>query len=212
MISQNLPPKRPLESNPINAYENLVNVIFESFDGNSTAILGWSAERINNAKKQWVLGFAENQINTMAQVQAGMRQLRAKPNGYVPSVGEFISWCRGNEYQTYGLPEPSEILERFNAFLCRDCKPMKYRSNAEYWLLSAIERQSNRNRFWTTEQFEKAAKAELESILAKCKQGVRYGNPETKELRKPRKPKLSPEKQQAFWKGLRKQAETGVKL
>lgn len=37
MISQNLPQKQPLEGNHLNAYESLVNVIFESFDGNSTA-------------------------------------------------------------------------------------------------------------------------------------------------------------------------------
>lgn len=207
MISQNLPQKQPLEGNHLNAYESLVNVIFESFDGNSTAILGWSAERINNAKKQWVLGLSENQINTMEQVQAGMRQLRAKPNGFVPSVGEFISWCRGNEYHAYGLPEPSEVLGRLEAFKDRDFKPIDYRSNAEYWLLSAIARKHKANIWLKQDELQKLAESELNSVLTKLKQGVQYGKPETKELPKTVVRKMSDtQREQAWakiWQGMR---------
>lgn len=210
MILQKLPQKTPLESNSINAYENLVNVIFESFDGNSTAILGWSAERINNAKKQWVLGFVENKINTMTQIQAGMRQLRAKPNGFVPSVGEFISWCKGSEYHAYGLPEPKEVLDRLESFRCRDYMPMQYRSNAEYWLLSAIERYQHCNPWLKTEELQKFAESDLNEILINLKNGVRYGKPEIKELSKPKKPKLSPEVRSAKFR--EHLVKAGIKL
>lgn len=199
MMLQKNEPKRPLENANVNALEALVNIVFDKLPASCPSIKTWSESDIATAKTQWVMGFAENGISRPEQVQAGMQALRAKTDDFVPSVGKFISWCRGNEYQAYGLPEPSEVLDRLEAFKDRDFKPMQYRSNAEYWLLSAIARKHKANIWLKQDELQKLAEAELNSVLTKLKQGVQYGKPETKELPKTVVRKMSDARREELW-------------
>lgn len=53
-----------------------------------------SQEDVNEIRRQWVLAFKENGINTMEQVEAGMRRVRRQERPFLPSLGQFIKWCR----------------------------------------------------------------------------------------------------------------------
>lgn len=45
-------------------------------------------------RRQWLLAFRENGINTMEQVNAGLRVARRQERPFLPSPGQFIAWCR----------------------------------------------------------------------------------------------------------------------
>ncbi|HIC0448647.1 TPA: replication protein P [Escherichia coli] len=49
---------------------------------------------LNDFRRTWVLAFHENGINTLEQVAAGMRVARSSDKPFLPSPGQFISWCR----------------------------------------------------------------------------------------------------------------------
>ncbi|MHA1055764.1 replication protein P [Enterobacter mori] len=51
-------------------------------------------EEVNEIRRQWVLAFKENGINTIEQVEAGMRMVRRQERPFLPSPGQFIKWCR----------------------------------------------------------------------------------------------------------------------
>ncbi|EPJ5334016.1 replication protein P [Enterobacter cloacae] len=45
-------------------------------------------------RRQWLLAFHENGINTMEQVNAGLRIARRQKRPFLPSPGQFVAWCR----------------------------------------------------------------------------------------------------------------------
>ncbi|ABC27501.1 conserved hypothetical protein [Hahella chejuensis KCTC 2396] len=51
-------------------------------------------EVIQQAKKAWTKGFIENGILTMQQVQVGLVRARRLNTPHIPSVGQFIAWCK----------------------------------------------------------------------------------------------------------------------
>lgn len=58
------------------------------------SLVNRSQEDLNEIRRQWVLAFKENGINTMEQVEAGMRIVRRQERPFLPSPGQFIKWCR----------------------------------------------------------------------------------------------------------------------
>ncbi|HDL1489656.1 TPA: replication protein, partial [Mannheimia haemolytica] len=63
--------------------ENLVDRIFDQLLASCPSIQYWSEKQVATAKKQWILGFAENGIRTVEQVRHGMKALRAKTDDFV---------------------------------------------------------------------------------------------------------------------------------
>ena len=57
---------------------------------------------LEQAKKNWVKGFIENDICTMSQVQHGLQKARQSVSPHVPSIGQFITWCHPS-LEDYGL-------------------------------------------------------------------------------------------------------------
>ncbi|MCI7353415.1 MAG: replication protein P [[Actinobacillus] rossii] len=95
----------------------MIDRIFDNLTASCPILLTISGEHLEILKQQWILGFAENGIKTFEQVKRGMAAARAKPNGYLPSIGEFISWCKnGNDYAHLGLPTEDYLLERLEKF------------------------------------------------------------------------------------------------
>lgn len=158
----------------------LVDKLFEQMFGANPNLRGRfpTEQALMITKRQWVLGFAENGVNNIDQLREGMRQFRSNCQ-WLPSLSEFISWCKGNNYHRYGLPTLDEVPERLVLFRSRG-RSMAFMSNAEYWLLSGLARKARQYQ-WTTAEEEKASKKALNEMLEKLKSGVTYGPP-SKEL------------------------------
>lgn len=165
--------------------ERAVNYVFaEMFAASTVAKAQYKTDaEIEQAKTVWLKGFIEAGVSSREELERGLKHFRHHGK-FMPVLSEFLSWCKGNSYERYGLPEPADVLDRLEAFKSRDYKPMQYRSNAEYWLLSAIERKQKANIWLKAEELQKLAEEELKTTLEKLKSGVKYGTPEQKELSK----------------------------
>ncbi|OOF84620.1 replication P, partial [Rodentibacter ratti] len=120
--------------------ERLIDMLFDQLCASCTQLLNLSPERLRIIKQQWILGFAENGITRIEQVKRGMSAMRAKPNGWLPSVGEFIQFCR-EDYHALGLPNETELYQRYQTFLGYarfNRHEFQYRSKVEFWLLKNL--------------------------------------------------------------------------
>jgi len=49
---------------------------------------------LDGIKKEWLTAFVENNIKTDTQIQRGLTQARKKTSAFLPSVGQFVEWCK----------------------------------------------------------------------------------------------------------------------
>lgn len=154
--------------------EKLVDKIFEQLTASCPSIKFWSEREIAVAKQQWILGLAENGIKTINQVRNGMRELRAKDDDFVPSIGKFIGWCKqGNEYAHLGLPSADELAKRVKVFMGFGFEmedQFAFATDLEYWLITDVYRKCKVNR-WNDKQFDAGVKETLDAWAGRLSSG-----------------------------------------
>ena len=154
--------------------ERLINRVFEQLIASCPILLTIQPEQLKIIKQQWVLGFIEGGVTTFEQVKRGMAAVRAKSNGYLPSVGEFISWCKsGNEYAHLGLPSTDELAKRVKAFMGYGFEledQFVFANDLEYWLITDVYRKCKVNR-WNDKQFDAGVKETLDAWAGRLSSG-----------------------------------------
>ena len=117
-----------------------------------------------------------------------MAAARAKTNGYLPSVGEFISWCNSYDNHELGLPTQDELEARLQKYFGYAKEPhnFKFRSRAEYYLLKTIYDGYGKKKW---EDCQKAMPKILAEVAEKVKKGFDF--PKIPELIE-QKPKVIP--------------------
>ena len=168
--------------------EKLIDRVFEQLIASCPTLLTVQPEQLKILKQQWILGFAENGIKTFEQVKRGMAAARAKTNGYLPSVGEFISWCNSYDNHELGLPTQDELEARLQKYFGYAKEPhnFKFRSRAEYYLLKTIYDGYGKKKW---EDCQKAMPKILSEVVEKVKTGFEF--PKIPELLE-QKPKVIP--------------------
>jgi hypothetical protein len=151
-------------------------------------LLSVQPEQLKILKQQWILGFAENGVKTFEQVKRGMAAARAKTNGYLPSVGEFISWCNNYNNHELGLPTQEELEARLQKYFGYAKEPhnFKFRSRAEYYLLKTIYDGYGKKKW---EDCQRAMPKILAEVVEKARTGFEF--PQIPELLE-QKPKVIP--------------------
>ena len=77
----------------------------------------------NQAKRDWLNAFMENQINDMRLINYAFSRLLATPNPFMPTVGEFIAWCREG-----AIPEGTKnSLQSYKEVCAYQCLPREKR-------------------------------------------------------------------------------------
>lgn len=150
---------------------HMIDKIFENLTASCPILLTISREQLEILKQQWILGFAENGIKTFEQVKRGMAAVRAKQNGYLPSVGEFVAWCNDIDYHALGLPTAEELIQRYKNYMGYarfNQHEFKYQSKAEYWVLKTLY-----NQYWN-KPLDDTLKA-IPRILNEAAEKVRSG-------------------------------------
>ena len=75
----------------------------QAFDGD---------EGVRAAKRNWMLGLIDQKITKLEQVEAGLSYARKQTTPFLPSVGQFIEWCKTIEiepdYVSPRLDNPSK--------------------------------------------------------------------------------------------------------
>lgn len=168
--------------------EKLIDRVFEQLIASCPTLLTVQPEQLKILKQQWILGFAENGIKTFEQVKRGMAAARAKANGYLPSVGEFISWCNSYNNHELGLPTQDELEARLQKYFGYAKEPhnFKFRSRAEYYLLKTIYDGYGKKKW---EDCQKAMPKILAEVVEKARTGFEF--PQIPELLE-QKPKVIP--------------------
>lgn len=170
--------------------EKLIDRVFEQLIASCPTLLTVQPEQLKILKQQWILGFAENGIKTFEQVKRGMAAARAKTNGYLPSVGEFISWCNSYDNHELGLPTLEELEARLQKYFGYAKEPhnFKFRSRAEYYLLKTIYDGYGKKKW---EDCQRAMPKILSEVIEKVKTGFEF--PEIPELLEQKPKVISPE-------------------
>ena len=170
--------------------EKLIDRVFEQLIASCPTLLTVQPEQLKILKQQWILGFAENGIKTFEQVKRGMAAARAKTNGYLPSVGEFISWCNSYNNHELGLPTQDELEARLQKYFGYAKEPhnFKFRSKAEYYLLKTIYDGYGKKKW---EDCQKAMPKILSEVIEKVKAGFEF--PEIPELLEQKPKVISPD-------------------
>lgn len=168
--------------------EKLIDRVFEQLIASCPTLLTVQPEQLKILKQQWILGFAENGIKTFEQVKRGMAAARAKTNGYLPSVGEFISWCNSYNNHELGLPTLEELESRLQKYFGYAKEPhnFKFRSRAEYYLLKTIYDGYGKKKW---EDCQRAMPKILSEVVEKARTGFEF--PQIPELLE-QKPKVIP--------------------
>lgn len=124
-----------------------------------------------DAKRQWIAAFAENGITTREQLQNGMRHARASDNPFWPAVGQFIKWCKEEDYVALGLPDEDQLYELYREYCkMRGWREMKWPSNACYWMVTKIYSEM-RSKSLTDSEVRKLCTNELRVMTARIKSG-----------------------------------------
>ncbi|MDF4176439.1 replication protein P, partial [Providencia stuartii] len=114
---------------------------------------------------------AENGITTREQLQNGMRHARASDNPFWPAVGQFIKWCKEEDYVALGLPDEDQLYELYREYCkMRGWRKMKWPSNACYWMVTKIYSEM-RSKSLTDSEVKKLCAKELRSMTARIKAG-----------------------------------------
>ena len=126
-----------------------------------------------SAKQTWLRVLAKEKI-TRAQLNRGLSKAEESKSQFWPSIGLFVSWCHDEDYHALGLPNEAELIARlksFSGYAKYDEHKFKYRSKAEYWLLSTLH-----NKYWNKreEDLLNAAPKALKDAVEKVKSGYEF--------------------------------------
>ncbi|EOZ9062998.1 replication protein P [Providencia rettgeri] len=160
--------------------EQLVDVLFRNlkqiFPAAVNTIFKNESDELA-AKRQWIAAFAENGITTREQLQNGMRHARASDNPFWPAVGQFIKWCKQEDFTQLGLPTEAELYEVFKKYCSeRGWRRFNWPSNACYWIVTKVYSEM-RSRNLSDSEVIKLCASELKVMANKIKSGEKIADP-----------------------------------
>ncbi|HEM7508335.1 TPA: DNA replication protein [Providencia rettgeri] len=160
--------------------EQLVDVLFKNlkqiFPAAVNTIFKNESDELA-AKRQWIAAFAENGITTREQLQNGMRHARASDNPFWPAVGQFIKWCKQEDFTQLGLPTEAELYEVFKKYCSeRGWRRFNWPSNACYWIVTKVYSEM-RSRNLSDSEVIKLCASELKVMANKIKAGEKIADP-----------------------------------
>ena len=166
------------------AVEQLVDVLFSNlrqlFPASvSTALKNPCDEAA--AKRQWIAAFVENGITSKQQLSAGMKCARASGSPFWPSPGEFIQWCKRDDYSAVGLPDEDELYDMVMKYCARRGlyeTPEKYpwKTNADYWMVTGLY-STMRAQGLTEQELRVKCRGELRKMAARIRSGEQIPAP-----------------------------------
>lgn len=160
--------------------EQLVDVLFRNlkqiFPAAVNTIFKNESDELA-AKRQWVAASAENGITTREQLQNGMRYARASDSPFFPAVGQFIKWCKQEDFTQLGLPTETELYDMFKKYCSeRGWRRFNWQSNACYWMVTKIYSEM-RSRNLSDSEVIKLCASELKTMANRIKLGEKIPDP-----------------------------------
>ena len=174
MASQ-APPKQAVTPQAAQVFNELFKQLRATFPASMANIK--TQEDLNEFRRQWVLAFSENGIRTIEQVNAGMKIARQQEIPFLPSPGQFIKWCKQEDYASLGLPTENELYEMYREYCSiKGWGRFKWASNACYWMVTKIYSDS-RSKGMTDLEVKKMCTSELLAMSNRIKSGEKIPDP-----------------------------------
>lgn len=162
--------KKVVNSNAEKMVDSLFKSLKQLFPASVSTVFKNENDEMD-AKRQWITAFAENGITTREQLQNGMRHARASDNPFWPAVGQFIKWCKEEDYVALGLPDEDQLYELYREYCkMRGWREMKWPSNACYWMVTKIY-SDMRSKSLTDSEVKKLCAKELRIMTVRIKSG-----------------------------------------
>lgn len=162
--------KKVVNSNAEKMVDSLFKSLKQLFPASVSTVFKNASDEMD-AKRQWIAAFAENGITTREQLQNGMRHARASDNPFWPAVGQFIKWCKEEDYVALGLPDEEQLYELYREYCkMRGWREMKWPSNACYWMVTKIYSEM-RSKSLTDSEVKKLCAKELRTMTVRIKSG-----------------------------------------
>lgn len=162
--------KKVVNSNAEKMVDSLFKSLKQLFPASVSTVFKNASDEMD-AKRQWIAAFAENGITTREQLQNGMRRARASDNPFWPAVGQFIKWCKEEDYVALGLPDEEQLYELYREYCkMRGWREMKWPSNACYWMVTKIYSEM-RSKSLTDNEVKKLCAKELRAMTVRIKSG-----------------------------------------
>ncbi|MCL0015658.1 replication protein P [Providencia sp. PROV254] len=132
---------------------------------------------LDEFKRQWTIAFIENGIRTLEQINVGMKIARQQTSPFLPSPGQFVQWCKQEDFTQLGLPTESELYEVFKKYCSeRGWRRFDWPSNACYWIVTKAYSEM-RSRNLTDSEVRKLCASELKVMANKIKSGEKIPDP-----------------------------------
>ncbi len=98
-----------MDNQPTKESAEVINWLFKELRSSFTAFKqAWpDQETYNQAKKTWLKAFVLSGINRIEQLQHGLNKCYLMEKPFVPTPGEFITWCKPSP-QDLGFPSTDE--------------------------------------------------------------------------------------------------------
>lgn len=115
---QSMMPSAPQASGRLHDASLLFNELFRQLGGIFPAAIASTKSQhdLDEFRRQWMLALAENQIYTLEQINAGLKVARQQDKPYLPSPGQFVSWCKAGAAQAMGLPSIDDVMSEFSKY------------------------------------------------------------------------------------------------
>ncbi|EJD6044722.1 DNA replication protein [Providencia rettgeri] len=132
---------------------------------------------LDEFKRQWTIAFIENGIRTLEQINVGMKIARQQTSPFLPSPGQFVQWCKQEDFTQLGLPTETELYELFKKYCSvRGWGRFNWPSNACYWIVTKAYSEM-RSRNLTDSEVRKLCASELKVMANKIKSGEKIPEP-----------------------------------
>lgn len=170
---QSVPTENAVEITP-----QAVAVMDKLFDRLTVICPAWhkslpSDAAVANFKTLWLEEIINANIRNWKLLARGLEHCKQAKNPFLPSVGQFIEWCLAEDYQALGLPDEAELLRRLRVFQgcgMENLHKFKFRSDAEYWLITDLYSRC-RTGEWREEKLVEETKKALVKMAKRIKQG-----------------------------------------
>ena len=102
-----------------------------------------SDEEFNEAKRLWLEALVRNNVLTAEQFKQGIAKAEQMESPFLPSVGQFIGWCKGAEN---GLPTAENLWQTYRTFIANRWRyefdeNYPWQSGEEYYLVMRLKRE-----------------------------------------------------------------------
>lgn len=132
---------------------------------------------LDEFKRQWTIAFIENGIRTLEQINVGMKIARQQTSPFLPSPGQFVQWCKQEDFTQLGLPTEAELYEVFKKYCSeRGWRRFDWPSNACYWIVTKVYSEM-RSRNLSDSEVIKLCASELKVMANKIKSGEKIADP-----------------------------------